>query len=79
MELLRQQRLYLEEAGFEVRSEADVDAAIEYLRTNKENVGGVIIDVMMSPGDTLRPLDHQHGYATVKYMFSRCIIRIESY
>ena len=77
-ELLRQQRLYLEESGFEVRSEADVDAAIEYLRKDRAKVSGVIIDVMMSPGVTLRSFDHQQGlktgYALLKYLVEACAV-----
>jgi CheY-like chemotaxis protein len=63
-ELLRQQRAFIQEKGYDVRMLADVDEAIKMIQDKGEEITGVIIDVMMSPGATLRKRNHNGGLMT---------------
>ena len=48
-ELLRQQRAFIQEHGYDVRMLADVDEAIRMIRDQAKEITGIIIDVMTVP------------------------------
>lgn len=64
VDLLRQQRFYLEGIGCEVVDIEDVDRAIELIEQDAERYRGIILDCMMSPGKRLRRYDHNAGLRT---------------
>ena len=79
IDMLRQQKAYLEEAGYMVKQEEDVDNAIDYLMHNAGGVLGIIVDCMMSPGRALQGGEHQAGLRTglvlLNYLMDRGVVR----
>ncbi len=63
-DLLKHNRSNLLDAGYAVDVESNVDVAIEKMKDDAEKLKGVILDVMMNPGVTLRNHDHQGGLKT---------------
>lgn len=63
-DLIAPQKESLESIGFHVQIMADVDQAVALLRSKRGDLCGVIIDVMMDPGEALRVLEHDAGLRT---------------
>ena len=69
----------LRENGILVLVEADVDRAIEIIRQRHNEVLGVLIDLMMDPGETLSVYPTEGGYETgfclVDYLQSEGLLK----
>lgn len=54
----------LERSGFSVHHEVGVDSALAFLRGNLTNIGLLILDVMMPPGEAFKEVDTDEGRTT---------------
>lgn len=77
-DLLESQKKNLTERGYKVVIESDVDKAIDYINNNSTNLIGIIFDVMMNPGITLKDYETQGGLRTgivlIDYLHERKLI-----
>lgn len=64
LDLLRPQRLNLIDLGYNVLIESNIDHAMAKIDTDREQIRGLIIDLMMNPGALLRSRGHQGGLRT---------------
>lgn len=63
-DLLRPQRQNLVDDGYEVVTEVHIDSAINRLIEIREEYDGIILDIMMAPGEKLRNKATQGGLKT---------------
>jgi DNA-binding response OmpR family regulator len=55
---------FLKKAGYEVKIIKNVDAALEFIYSNLDSIKLLILDIMMSPGNTFTDEETQYGLRT---------------
>ena len=53
-----------ERAGIRCEFVSETDAAYARIREDGKNIEGIILDIMMEPGDILKFMDHKAGFET---------------
>ena len=82
-EWLRNQKDHILSIGYGVEIIPEVDVALEEIQRKKDILAGIILDVMMNPGETLSQRDHDQGLKTglvvLEYLEELQILRKSRY